>query len=201
MRTTALLVGAIAIVFCGAAFATAPNAMLDFEEYYGSGGVIVDDITPPGTFPWVTFSSGGNAIYTSATPDPTHGGNVAVLPSPYVNGYRADFTIGGVDLVTVDLGDYDADIDNIFLKAYDAKGNLLQQDSSVIPDWSYDYTTLQVTKEEDQPFFAYVVFGSTGSYPNSIYADNFGVHAPGAPAIALIGLAPLARAWARRRRL
>ncbi len=144
----------------------------------------------------VTFSAsgGGGAITTSLTPNGTLGLLDNNTPRKEL---RAD--IGpGATFVSVDLGDYDADSDRLFLEIFDVGNNLLGYADLVI---SANFTGMQ-TLSLSAPNIAYAVFGARDAVNgNSVYADNFAfepIPAPGAILLGSIGVGLVS--WLRRRR-
>ena len=70
-------------------------------------------------------------------------------------------------LVTVELGDASTDTDNLFLRGYDAVGNLLAESTDFLSGTGY--RTLSISG-----MFSYVLAGSTSSINNSsVILDNF----------------------------
>lgn len=77
---------------------------------------------------------------------------------------------------SVDMGDLDADVDTLVLKAYDSLNNLLASVTMINPASSYSALTLSVSTATP---IAYVLFNEQGNntpdtgYPGSAYFDNF----------------------------
>ena len=117
----------------------------------------------------VTFSAPGGSLQLSGDPNGTQGLLAPGTAGPYVP-IRADIG-GGTSFVSVDLGDYDADADQLFLNVYNSSDTLLGTSTLLIPA---DFTGLK-TLSLSAPGIAYAVFGSGPPSFNgsSVYADNF----------------------------
>ncbi len=114
-----------------------------------------------------TASGGGGQIITAITPNGTKG--LLDDNSPRLE-LRADIA-GGATSVSVDLGDYDADADTLFLEIYNSSGTLLNSTTLLIPDTFTGMETLTLS----DPDIAYAIFGARAPALNgsSVYADNF----------------------------
>jgi hypothetical protein len=183
-----IIIGVLGLALMSATQAVA-SITIDFESF------------PAGPFAsyteqGVTFSAsgGGGAIMTATTPNGTFG--LLDNNSPRKE-LRADI-LGGTTSVSVDLGDYDADSDRLFLEAYDAGDNLLIGVSTVI---ATDFTGM-LTLGVGAPNIAYVIFGARDAVNgSSVFADNFTfepIPAPGAILLGSIGVGVVS--WLRRRR-
>jgi hypothetical protein len=84
--------------------------------------------------------------------------------------YKAAFSITGVRSVSVDMGDWNADADSLYLKAYDAGNNLLNAAYDTLPWTLNGGHTLAVTTSAD---ISYVLFNTDYPYPGSVFCDNF----------------------------
>ena len=140
---------------------------IDFESF-GVGTVV----SGPGVFSDLAFSRGGETIsVTSAVPGPDLSGSRTASGDPFTgNPFRADFSIGGVTSVSVAMGDFNADSENLFLNAFDSLNNLLASDAAFLAASVFGGPTLTVASATA---IAYVTFGSSGSFPNSVFFDNF----------------------------
>lgn len=179
-------------MYAGVASAT----LIDLESIAAGtniAGVTIED---------VIFTSGSDQIIVSSgIPGPDFGGDRAASTNPFtsVNPFRADFLIGGVNSVSVVMGDYNADPDNLYVQAYDSANNLLDSVAFALPGSTYGGPTLSVTGSD----IAYVLFGSTGTYDNSIYFDNFEYTASAVSepsTLGLLGLSLLGLGFVRRRK-
>jgi len=193
-----LLLSAVVVALGGSASA----ALLDFE-----GFAVGDLVSGIGVFSDLYLTSGSNPIYvTGYVPGPPLSGSRTINPEPYSLPLRADFLISGVDAVSVDMGDYDIDEDPLYLQAYNSSNVLLDEDTYLLPWWVDGGATMNVASGPGD--IAYVVFGSGGVYPGSVYTDNFAYNArpsgavPELPPVCLaaLGLLPLGLLKLRRRK-
>ncbi|NER31923.1 MAG: hypothetical protein F6J89_31040 [Symploca sp. SIO1C4] len=131
-----------------------------------------DLVSGAGIFKDFILSAGNDPIKVSdKTLEPDWMGNILqTYPFSSVYPFRADFSILNVKEVSVLLGDFRADSDNLFLRAFDDFGNVLDESLLTIDDSVLGGGQLTVTTTNDN--IAYVEFGSTGSYQNSVYADR-----------------------------
>jgi hypothetical protein len=147
-----------------ALFAAAASAgLIDFSgvpdgslDSYSEGGV---------TF---TATDGGDVTgsFYGDTPNGTRG-LISVNSSPFAP-LRADIA-GGAGFVSVDIGDFDGDDDDLFLEAYDAADMLIDSDAVMIDASFIGMVTLSVTGSG----IAYVIYGGVGLNGSSVYTDNF----------------------------
>lgn len=147
----------------------------------------------------VTFTSvTGGSIDRSTTPNGTAGLLEASAPRSYL---RADIA-GGATSVAVNLGDYNADGDTLFLEIYSLADTLLARTDLLIANSFSGMQTLSLVN----PNIAYAIFGATAPALNgsSVYADNFTwqsatrVAEPGS--LALVALGAIAALRVSRRR-
>ena len=163
-----------AILVSMAMFGYAENAqaiLLNFDEL-SNGSILANQYSGQG----VVFSnSDGNLIAQNATPGSPFTSPIAILPQNYSannNKNRADFSVSVTD-VSVVMGDYNADQDNIYLYAYDSLNNLIASDSDIIESWLYGGKTVSVNAPAGKGI-DYVTFYGIGISNNSVYFDNFG---------------------------
>ncbi len=162
--------------------------------------------TPSGTFSsWikegVTFTAVGGGLLTSDAHGPTPNGTngIAGDVSPYPE-LRADIA-GGTNYVAVDLGDYNYDLDRLFLEVFDSSAVSLGFTDLVIPDDFVGMETLSLSASN----IAYAIFGARDAdLGSSVHADNFTfepsaiIPVPGAVVLGGIGVGLVG--WLRRRR-
>jgi len=91
-------------------------------------------------------------------------------------GVWEDFSVLRADLgcttnsVSIDLGDFNGDDDNMYVEAYTSGNVLVDSDTSFIPFTFTGMNTLTVTGSN----IAYILTGSSGSFPtpNTVFVDN-----------------------------
>jgi hypothetical protein len=125
--------------------------------------------TPSYTEQGVTFTTvDGQDLWASTSPNGTN----ALLSNSDAQGnlspIRADFDTA-VDFLSLQLGDFAADMDIIFLRVYDASDNLLAESTDSLPPSLSGFKTLDVTVSG----IKYAIFGGSGAVGSSVYADNF----------------------------
>lgn len=119
----------------------------------------------------VTFTAvDGGAIVAVSNPNGTIGLLSNAYPDPFST-LRGDIA-GGANLVSVDLGDFGADEDLVFLAAYDASNTLLAYADALLGESFTGMFTVSVTSSA---LIDHVIFGSTfpSGSGSSVYADNF----------------------------
>lgn len=188
----------IAALSAALAATAAPAATIDFNSLtvgqniagVDLGGVV---ITRGGEAVEVTSDSPGNSGNTIR-------GSVANNTFTSDNPFRADFT-SPVSFVSVQLGDFGADEDNLFLRAFGANDTFLAATSAVLGARVQNMLTLALSASG----IRYVLFGSSGDFNNSVYADNLTFTNDSVPPIPLPAGAVLlltalgGLAWAGRR--
>lgn len=184
-----------------AAPAAAVPVTIDFEEFAPG-----DVVSGPGVFAGVTFSSDVDIVIHNVDPAPPDlGGARAASGSNFTHDdpFRADFA-SPTTFVSVAMGDFGQDEELLFLRAFDADGNLLDEallNLAIEPDGGPTLSVLALG-------IAYVLFGSTGQFPNSVYFDNFTYEAadtaeiaePASLTLAAAGLGAFGLLRLRRRR-
>lgn len=102
---------------------------------------------------------------------------------------RATFSVLASS-VSVDLGDFGGDPDDLFLRAFDQSGNLISQDTASISFIFQGMVTLRVTGNNN---IASVVFGGLDPFGgNSVFGDNLVVETAAIPepsSLAMLGIA------------
>ncbi len=160
MKKNTLIIYSIAL-FAPFAFATssvhAAPITINFDALSLSG---VSSYTESG----VTFTA--PSFSTLESPN----GTFALLEeSSPKNFLRADIS-GGAVSVSVDLGDFDADSDLLFLDVYDSSNTLLGHTELFIEASFTGMETLSLST----PGIAYAIFGAIDAINgSSVYADNF----------------------------
>jgi len=147
----------------------------------------------------VTFTAPGGPNVTATVFGNTPNGTKGIIDStgfPWVP-TRADI-LGGAIAVSVDIGDFDGDADDLFLQAFSAGNLLLDVDLVTIPIPFVGMVTLSVAA----PDIAYVIFGGVGVGGSSVYSDNFTWEpVPEPMTVALLGAGLAGLGLTRRRRI
>jgi hypothetical protein len=133
-----------------------------------------DDLAPGTaltTYGGVRFkNTHGGLTVKSAYPGPVFTSPNSVLPDSYSssgNKSRATFS-APVSEASVTMGDYGADSDDLYLRAYDSSNNLVDSDFTSIPSTLNGGVDLLVSGSD----IAYVEFYGRGVNNNSVYFDN-----------------------------
>ena len=186
------LITIFAVVAClgltGVVQAGPTVTVIDFDSFPGGSPTSY-------TVSGVTFTGiGGGALWAGWGPNGTLG--LLAGGSP-LEELRADIA-GGAVSVSVDIGDYDADSDRLFLEIFDS-GNISlgYTDLVIAPDF-IGMKTLSLSA----PNIAFAIFGARDAVNgSSVYSDNFTyerIPAPGAILLGTIGVSLVG--WLRRRR-
>lgn len=178
--TTAILALAGTALAANAAvvdFSAAPAG--NYASYYESGA---------------TFTAVGGGNLTSDNYGPTPNGTRGIIANPF-DAIRVDFD-SVVTTVSVDMGDFNSDDDDLYLTAFDSSGNQLDSDTLFIDATFTGMVTLSV----NAPGIAYVTFVGVGfNGESNIYSDNFTFDIiPTPSAAALLGLSSLVATRRRR---
>ena len=177
MKKSLLLIGFLLLTFCISVSAYAVSYTMDSlaTGYYTEGDF-------SNMFVGVDFNNSGGAGFNiqAVTLDPDFSGN-AVYNSPFnTTGNNTCATLlNATDFVSVTMGDYNADSDELYLFAYNTSDILLDSDHFSNPASSYAGTTLMVSSLFDD--IAYVKFYGVGVDNNSVYWDNFSFNIPAEP--------------------
>jgi hypothetical protein len=145
----------------------------------------------------VTITANGQNIVGTTTPNGTNG---IIADGTPRSTFTAVFDVL-TNSVSVDLGDFGTDPDDIFLQAFGLGGAPLGEVSQLLSDSDTSMHTLSINASG----ISYVIFGSRAPSLNgsSVYADNltFGtpVPEPGTWALMLAGFAAIC--WRLRRRV
>lgn len=150
----------------------------------------------------VTFTPASGGVFTQGFGN-TPNGTAGLIVDPLSSFIEAVIS-GGTDFVSIDLGDFGADADDIFLRAYDAGNSLLGSDTFTIPGGFTGMETLSVSFAN----IARVEFGGSGFQGDSnVYADNFSfnqmggaVPEPATWAFMILGFGAIGGAMRRQRK-
>lgn len=185
--------GTIALAMLGTSVANA--AVIDFEgiadgEY---SSLVFGNAT-------LTFT-GGDGIF-----EVREGYNgtqtvISFFTNPGADPFRLDF-IGGASSVSIDVGDFGADEDNVFLGLYDAMDNLLSSTTGLIPSGDDSGITLSASAGNA----AYALFSDAEPFAGAVYWDNIvwepasNVDVPVSGTSALLALTFAGFVWSKRKK-
>jgi len=118
----------------------------------------------------ITYTGGdGDFQVVFASPGAPISGRaiISVFDNPGPAPFRVDFS-SLVSSVSIGVGDFDADVDNTFMQAYDSSNNLLDSDSYVnpAPTFGGDFLTVSAAS------IAYVLFWDAEPFPGAVYWDQ-----------------------------
>ena len=124
-----------------------------------------------------TYNGTGSSFYGTAP----NGSNAQLMRFDNTSFWNADIA-GGATAVSVDLGDYNQDADQVFLSIFDSANNLLDMITQDLADSFTGMVTLSLASAST---IAYANYGTTGALGISgIYSDNFTVSPVPLPAAA-----------------
>lgn len=160
----------------------------------------------------VTFTAVGGGLLQEVPSTPSGSAGitgVGVGTPPVFPELRADIA-GGAKFVSVELGDFNADTETVFLEVFSSSGASLGSASAFRPLVFGPMQTLSLSAPLGGPCICYAIFGGRNSSANngsSVSADNFTfesclcpppIPAPGAVLLGTVGAA-LAHSLRRRR--
>ena len=164
---------ALIFLFCAGVASFAATAEATQITYDFNGGIngwlngICSEAAVNANTPGVTFDNTGGSSFTISSPF----GTISLINFPYNtigNSTIATFS-SLTDYVSVDMGDYGGDVDNLYLEAYDAANILV--DSAYFSSSVSGLNTLSVSTGTAS--IAWVEFYGVGVNNNSVYWDNF----------------------------
>lgn len=189
------------ITFCAAAvlILVAGSAQAEMYDFNAIAPGNYDAVTFSNLFQGISFNStvGNNFQVQPVSLGPDFSGkaviNLTELSSPPSNSTVATFDVLST-FFSVTMGDYNYDIDELFLYAYDAGNNVVDSDFHYNPASSYAGHTLSVAGN-----IAWVKYGVEGDY-NTFYWDNVAFTPIPIPAAVLLGMLGLGVAGMKLRK-
>ena len=174
--------------------ANAAPTVIDFEGI--AAGTIINGLDLGG----VTLNHATADIEVRAVTPGAPGQSISTDPFTTTTPIIGTFNVAGVNSVSIDIGDFNGDPDNIFLNGYDSDNNLIAMDSAFNPGSLVGLTTLSIMASN----IAWIEFGGgSQSFPFSVFADNLTfdvaeIPLPGALILLITGIAGLRSVSGRR---
>jgi hypothetical protein len=173
-----------------------------------NAGTIDFESTALGTYTSLTFNgdatltfTGGNGKFEiqSQSPGAPIFGHTAIsyFTNPGSSPFRLTF-VGAVSNVKVGVGDYNADVDNTYMRAYDAANVLIGSDYYQNPASKYGGDFLEISAAN----IKYVEFWDAEPFAGAVYWDSISyttAQVPEPETLALFGLGLLGLVGMRRR--
>jgi hypothetical protein len=188
------------IVLCAAMLLVLGMAATSFAVTVNFEDLTIGSSYASLTYGPVVFTNTMGNLSVYGSPGAPLSGNVILGPNTHNANewYVATFS-SAVNQVSVDLGDWDADADNLLLQAFNSSNVLIASASAINPADVNGGLTLSVSA----PGIAYVLFNETSNpgFQGSIFFDNFTYNAVPEPATLLLFGAGLLGLGAAKRKL